>query len=824
MVIGGRVIQPLRARYGVKDNSHGLLEWQGAPAALPSELLGLTDKPPGHLVPGERWWPSLGCGAVGDWWALWWTVPDESACRAGMVRSEVAVWRLDDIRTVEDLRPILVSLSGTETAPTSFPEQLHSVAEALVSSELERSPIVSDLDAWPGILADIWSRLWPEARRNFSARVAVIPPQGGESVAPPLIYCVPRQSLPGWADFPLIQFGSDSGPTSRAALWLLGEDDVTFKEILESCDFCSGDLKKLGTVARASDRLDKLRKCPSPNNALDFLRSLAVLAPSHDKAINLKTEALGKLGLGFNGEKPEFALKLRNLDTVFLSNNAPLRDALTQWVHSQLPNLTPDESRQLLTSIEENKAQAWWQTSVRQALLDGFTSPDKQWAKIALNWLGLSDCPGVLKAILPSSETFETCLLDVVDEINLSETVLRQLETLVKSRQWSRLHAWVVMNLYSPSQAFQLQRDFPGSAVAGLKYLIAHLSGDDIINEVINTPESQLIQLVVQRTVREPQLLKDLDASKAVWRDIWAAHIAAGGDCWPPNVNREIQGSKLLDAVTMGEKESSGLIASLAKDLSETAFNYSDRAKLWNLLRPDSSVALLPLVADVLIQTCDAGQAVHSLEPKLAQEVFNRSLTTGLSIKIFVVLLSSNVPLDEQNLIRCISSSMRADWEPDVAAVIGRVMSERRWKGAAEKSYDLFMSGAIPELQSVVEACQTLLSRWQCVRLYFRTGNASLASNIGDNLVVRVAELGGDLAPEELDDIWDRAGGKRKDLKTGGTPAIRWQSAAQFAQSGKLKNGLLALVNELEKSYPHNLDLKELARIISEMKNRNSCR
>jgi len=818
------VIQPLRARYGVKNNSHGLLEWQGEPATLPSELLGLTDKPPGHLVPGERWWPSLGCGAVGDWWALWWTMPDESAYRAGMVSSEVALWRLGEIGAVDDLRPVLASLSGMKTIPSSLPEQLHSVAEALVSSEVELSPVFSDLDAWPGILADIWSRLWPEARRNFSARVAVIPPQGGESIAPPLLYCVPRQSLPAWANFPVIRFSSDSRSINRAASWLIGEDDSTFKEILDSCHFFSGDLEELGTVARAADRLDKVRECPTPDNALNFLRTLSVLAPSHDAAINLKTEALKELVHDFDQAKPEFILKLRNFNLLFLGSDSSLPDVLTNWVSSQATNLTPDESRQLLANLVENQAKVWWQTSVRQALLKSFASPDKQWAKIALNWLGLSDCPGVLKAILPSSETVETCLLDVVDEVNLSETVLRQLETLVKSRQWSRLHAWVVMNLYSPSQAFQLQRDFPGSAVAGLKYLIAHLSGDDIINEVINTPESQLIQLVVQRTVREPQLLKDLDASKAVWRDIWAAHIAADGDCWPPNVNREIQGSKLLNAITMGEKESSGLITSLAKDLSEIAFNYSDRAKLWNVLSPNSSVALLPLVADVLIQTCNAGQPIRSPEPELAREVFKQSLTTGFSIKVFVVLLSSNVLLGEQDLIRCISSSRRADWEPGVAAVVGRVVSERRWKGAAEKSYDLFMSGAIPELQSVVEACQTLLSLWQCVRLGFKTGNASLTSNIGDNLVFRVAELGSDLAPEELDDIWERAGGNRKDLKTGGTPSTRWQSAAKFAQSGKLKNGLLALVNELEKSYPHNRDLKELERIISGMKNCNSWR
>ncbi|MCD2452787.1 hypothetical protein GO003_020600 [Methylicorpusculum oleiharenae] len=811
------------ARYGVKDNSHGLLEWQGAPASLPSELLGLTDKPPGHLVPGERWWPSLGCGAVGDWWVLWWTMPDESAYRAGMVRSEVALWRREDIGAVNDLRPVLALLSGMETISASSTEQLHSVAEALVSSEVARTPVFSDLDAWPGILADIWSRLWPEARRNFSARVVVIPPQGGESVAPPLLYCVPRQSLPGWANFTVIRFTSDSAPINRAATWLIGEDDSTFKEILDSCHFCSGDLKELDTVARSADRLDKLRECPMPNNALGFLRTLSVLTPSHDEAINLKTEALKALVVDLNAEKPEFVLKLRNLTPVFLPNDTSLPDAVGNWITTQSYKLTTDESRKLLTSLEENKAETWWQTSVRQALLKGFSNPDKQWAKIALNWLGLHDCTEILQAIIPSSETIETCLLDVVDdEINLSETALRQLETLVKSRQWSGLHAWVVMNLYSPSQAFQLQRDFPGSAVDGLKYLVAHLSGGDIINEVINTPDSQLIQLVVQRTVREPQLLKDLNAGKAVWRDLWAAHIAAGGVCWPPNVNREIQGLKLLDAVTMGEKESSGLIAILAKDLEGITFNHPDRVKLWSVLSADSCMALLPVVADVLIQTCNAGQVVSSPEPQLAQEVLKRTRTIGLSIKVFVVLLSSNVSLDEQDLISCISSSIRADWQPGVATVIGKVMSERRWKRAAEKSYDRYMSGAIPELQSVVEACQTLLSWWQRVKIDFKMGNTNLTSNIEESLVSRVAELGGNLAPEELDDIWERAGGKRKELKIGSTPAIRWQSAAKSAQNGKLKNGLLALVKELQNTHPHNPDLKELVGIITEMKNSNS--
>lgn len=809
------MIQPLRARYGAKNNSHGLLEWQGQPASLPSDLLGLTDKPPCYLAPGERWWPSLGCGAAGDWWALWWTVPDETASRAGMVHSEVAVWRLDEIGGVNDLRPVLASFAGLETIPASSPELLCAVAEALVSSELRRPPVVSDLDAWAGVIADLWSRLWPDARRGFSARVAVIPPQGGESVAPPLLYCVPPQRLVGWTDFPVVRVGSGTSPVSRAARWLGGEDDATFKEILDSCNFCSGELNKLVTVARAADRLEKLRKSPSPNNALELLRPLAVLAPPPDTAMYLKAETLRELTRGFDGAKPEFVFMLKNLDLASLHNDGHPGAALTNWVHSQVPHLSLDEARQLLTGLEENNAQAWWQASVRKALLEGFTKPDNQWGKIALNWLGLPGCADILKDILPSSEIVETCLLDVVAELKLPEATLRQLQAQTEVRLWARLHAWVVMSLFSPSQAFRLQRKFSGDAVVGVKYLVAHLSGNDVINEVINTPDSHLIQLIAQRTVREPQLMQALDVGHIAWRELWAAHIAAGGDCWPPKVSREILGSKLLDVLVAEKSEPSGLIEPLAKDLADIAFNHPDRAKLWTVLSHGSCATLLPLVADVLIKASNSGQAVSSPEPQLAQEVLKRTRATAFSIRVFVVLLSSSVLLDEQDLICCISSSMRTDWQADITSAIAKTVSERRWKKAAEKSYDRFMSGAVPELQSMVDTCQTLLSSWQRVRLAFKIGNTSLASNIGESLAHRVAELGGDLAPSELDDIWERAGGKRKDLNTRGTPASRWQSAATLAHSGKLKGGLLVLVNELEVTHPHNSDLKELARIIS---------
>lgn len=811
--------KPLRALYGAKDNKHDLLEWQGQPHSLPSDLLGFTDRPTGNYRPSDCWSPALGCGAVGDWWAMWWTVPDETVSRGGMVRSEVALWRLDEIGAVNDLRPILTLLSGRETIPATSPELLRAVAEALVSPEYRRPLVIPDLEVWAGIIADLWTRLWSEARSDFSARVAISPPQSGESVAPPLLFCVPSQRVLEWSDYPVIRNDSGAKPISRAAAWLMGKNDTTFNEVLTACNSYPSNLKGLSAVARAADRLDKLREHSNPQNAIELLRTLAALAPEQNAATSLKIEALRELNRSFNDVKPEFVFLLKNLASASLPIEELPESSLTTWISSHASRLSLSDTQKLLDGLSENKAQAWWQQSVCKALSDKLAAPDKQWAESALNWLGLPNCAEILNAILPATEKVESSLLAVSAQVTLSETALQQLQAQTEMRNWSRLHAWAVMKAFSPSEAFRLQRQFSDSALTGLTYLVEHLSGNDVINEVISTPDNQLIQLVAQRTAKEPQLLQALDVSHAVWLELWVAHIVAGGDCWSPTANREVLGSNLLNIMLAEKKEPQGLIVPLAKDLANIVFNHSNRAELWAVLSSNSCEVLLPFVADVLIQNCNAGHTITSPEPKLAQEVLKQLRTTHSSIKVFVVL-SSSVSLTEQDLIRCISSSTRIDWQPAIASIIGKLVLNKRWDGAAEKIYDQFKKYKTPELRSAVEICQEQLSFMQRLNFYLEKmgNNSSISPNM--EIIKAVAECGAEFAPDELDDIWERAGGKRKDLNIGGSSTSRWQQAANLAQNGKLDGGLPALVSELKKSYPYNNTLIDLEQIISDVQYR----
>ena len=105
------------------------------------------------------------------------------------------------------------------------------------------------------------------------------------------------------------------------------------------------------------------------------------------------------------------------------------------------------------------------------------------------------------------------------------------------------------------------------------------------------------------------------------------------------------------------------------------------------------------------------------------------------------MLLHSELPLDEQEMIRWLNGVSRSDLAVVVESV-GRAALARRWRRTAEVLYGLRLCGA--EFQRAAELCQELLPSWQRAWLTWsgRTSDAALAR--------RLAEIGAALAPDGL--------------------------------------------------------------------------
>jgi GTPase-associated protein 1, N-terminal domain type 1 len=798
------VIRSLRARYGAQENRHALLFWEGDSASLPGILLGLTDKPPGTYAPGDRWWPSVGCGPVGSWWALWWTRPDEKASRGGMVSSEVALWKLDEVGAVDDLRPVMEALGG-ESILSPSSDLLRAVAEALVSPS-EGLLVVPDLDILPGLIVALWARLWPEARRSFSARAAVSPPQGGESVAPPWIYGVPPERTLQWFGHRVISAGSGSNQISRAAGWLVGETDPLMEEVRTACTPRPAAPGGLRQAARAAERLERLRAESSPKHALDLLRTLELLAPASDVAASLKNEALKVLDQSLDEEPAAFVLWLANVKSAGLPAPGPPERALGAWIRRHAPGLLLEQASNILQKLLPDRAESWWTKAVYTALSEGLAHPDPRWAAAAVAWLGLPSSADVLRDLLPATQPVEARLLDALARVELSGPAMDQVRQQAEMRGWSKLHAWVVLKALPPREAFRAQRAFPRAPLDGLAILVERLPGLTVVEEAVSIAEPEIIRLVAQRTAREPDLLRGLDARERAWRALWADHVAARGVGWFSGANRTVLGQGVLDAVLAGD-ESKGLVAALAEGLADTACQHPERSKLWDALSADGRVAMLPQVANSIIGLCNTGQPVPTPEPPLLAAVLSKARSSHPSIVFLASLLQWQVDLDEREMIGWLRAPNRKDWS-SVADKVGRGVYSRGWKSAAKEIYG--WSWSANELRPAVEACKELLSSWErfrisCFGVYINPTRLDPAP-----LIHRVAELGADLANDQLEDIWERAGGKRKHLKSQGAPDVRWRDAATMAYGGKLEGGLLALVNALKVDSPYNKDLREL--------------
>jgi hypothetical protein len=559
-----------------------------------------------------------------------------------------------------------------------------------------------------------------------------------------------------------------------------------------------------------------LRASVNPQHALEFLRTLVALAPVANSAVSLKEEALKALKQGLGEVASSFVLLLTNLSAAPLFAGGAPEKEVEAWTKARAHSLAGEEALLLLKRLAPGEAEEWWRQAVSRALATMLAQPTPPWAKAAVLWLALPGVGELLRDLLPTTAEVESRLLGATTDLGLQGAALEQVRQRAVERRWSRLHAWAAMHSLPPHEALRMQRTFPGDPSPGLEMLVGDLPGTAVIDEAISRPDASLTGLVARRTMREPALLRQLDASNMAWRALWAAHVAAGGSPWPPEANRDVLGRALLDAV-LGGDEPKALVGVLAEGLADTALRHPQRAALWDRLSFSGRATLLPHVVEALIKLCDAGQVVPAPEAPLVDAIVSLARRKYPSARLFAALLQWEVRLDEQEVIRWLNGPRREDWVP-IAEGLGRSVRARGWKNAAKDIYNRCL--LTPELRPAAEACQELLPAFDRWWLAWSGPRGETTPLDDAPLGQRVAELGASLAPERLDDLWELAGGERRHLSIWGTPDVRWRDAAARAQRGALEGGLLELVRVLRVDWPHNEDLRNLEQLISRVQHR----
>jgi GTPase-associated protein 1, N-terminal domain type 1/Effector-associated domain 1 len=803
---------PLRASYGDKNNSHDLLAFNGDPAKLPAILAGLTDKPPGHVAPHERWWPAVGCGPMGEWWALWWTMPDEKkGGRGGMVKSEVALWPIELAAQIHNFGEIMQQLNGGTSIVPPTGDLLKATVIALLDQKTQ-PPVVTDLDAWPGLLVALWEQLWPEARKCFAARVAITPPQNGESVSPPWLYAMAQGQENKWPPTSIITDKGNIKSLNRAAKLLIGEADSITTELLIECPLHGEFPTELNRLGRVADNLAAIRLQADTAIAIQTFRTLAALAPRATQALPQKQEVLTMLKIGLGKSPPELLLALRNFTISAYPPASMPSNEVQRWVFSELPTFANESTSSFLEAFATGVAQEpehWWFSAVRDGLMRGLQSKQNGWFKLLFAWLGQTEKSALIREVILSAPHSETMVLEVAQQNNHTnmpfELLCRNSQTLA----WPRLHAWGLLQSMLAQEAFLAQLAFKPDAEPGLVFLVEELAGSDLITAVIALNNNRLLELSARRTAADLALLTQLDLNSAAWRSLWAFHIHAGGHPWPADIDRGPEMVKFLVAANNG-KHPTGIIAKLATDFAKIALQFTERTKLWKKLSPADANALALQTACTMLEECKQGNHFDPPEPFLRDAVFQRADENALSANIIILLIGWDSGLQEARAQRWIENIQ--DWRYGSES-LGRLISERAWGSAAKDLFQRFYWRGEGSVLPALKECRNQLNWLDNFWLSYKIPNESKSLQ-RDKLIKMVAYLGARYEPDRLNVIWEKAGGKLGRLESAGSHEDRWFAAAKKADAGALAGGLLSLVNVLREDLPKNSEIKELHEIL----------
>lgn len=799
--------QPLFATYGEKDKMHTLLACSGDPHSLPSILAGYTDKPQGHLAPGETWWPSVGCGPFDTWWAIWWSVPDHQSQRAGMARAEVALWPIDAVPEIDDLKQVMEQLNGGSPIATVSPEMLFDVAVAMLDSE--KVPVFAGLDKWPAVLAGLWPRLWPAARRKFEAWVVLSPPQVGSQQYSPWLFAVPDGQDKKWPIDSRIDYilGRADDHARRAARWMVGNADPTIDELLSEYPFPDGSVKHLKRIARAAERLDRLRDATSVTSGIDLARTLESIAPEPTVYSQQKTEAWNAVSMGLASASFDNVYVLRNLDAAHFPPDVIPSTELQQWAMKMLPCLPDNNLSDMLKVLVSGEAKQWWLSPIRDGVRAGLVGFSPPWCKTVLFWLcKVSDVSSLLSYVDRPAQ-LEMEVIKVIKHSALNVNDLQALCLATKTLGWSRLHAMALWLSFPPAEAFAEQLAFPQDPLKGIELLITMVSDEEMLQSAVALMDSRLLEEAARRTAVNPFLLSRMDLGQTGWRKAWSEHVSKGGAPWPDGIDQGAEIRKFLQAIVLGHYQP-GPITQIPADFAGAILDFPMREKLWQCLDEHEVQLLRVETAKLVLKQIGNDGAFEALEASLLGEVFAQAKGMKLTPAAIVKLVSWDPAIGEETV---------RGWVREMSTLggggsqLGQIIYSKNWGRIAADLHSRYMWRET-WLLPILHECKGCLHWW--LRLLVPDPELGITKLSPDDLARRAGELGGDLAPTSLDDIWERAGGAIKSLPAAGTPAERWNWASRRAASGSLPGGLTSLVKTLAEDFPHNKDLIELKRAL----------
>ncbi|MGH7437387.1 MAG: hypothetical protein ACRENE_17045, partial [Polyangiaceae bacterium] len=565
------------ATYGAAGGAHGLLASSIPRERLPADLAGMVDKPQYHP---DGALPLLACAPMAPFFAVWRTLEDPGAARAGMVRSYVALVELaviSDLRNLAEVTARIPSqllddqfsspfdIEGIEPPQSSPGPRYDGLCESLVAADRKLPVIVPDEGDWEMLLTTLWSFLWPEARRNLTCLHA----SGPEAIpaTDPTILVTLRSAVNKWAGYPVVEH---LPARTDAAKFLRGARSQAMAQLRLDLGALPADPRMVGLLERAAALLKlQLSGTAGVLDLKTLLEAVARLAPGAHEARSLKDRLVDSLATVVTAHaRLVDVLSLSNLDLASHGvHTSSLEGAVRSWVARWLIRAEAHDVVKILRRAGDERFVGWWRRAVREGLRAVFATGDLASWEAAWAWAVLR--PEAL------ADLQRELLLDGAVELVVARACPRSLSAelatagiaLATAQNWPRVHAAVVAGAFAPREALERQLRFPERGRDGLGLLLERLDGPQLVELSLSFEEEELRRRAANAIVAAPGLLAGLDATNTAWLDLWSGALAAGLSVWAGIRDRTRVSEVVLDAVSSGAAIDEGILLSMASDL-----------------------------------------------------------------------------------------------------------------------------------------------------------------------------------------------------------------------------------------------------------------
>ncbi|WP_185812412.1 effector-associated domain EAD1-containing protein [Enterobacter hormaechei] len=745
---------------------------------------------------------------------------DISASRSGMMVVYAVAIDLHDISKIDNLNNLIELLPILPGNDDVFIESCdlreyreieveqqnglnNNVIELLV--DRKDGPLIHvGLDGFENLVCQIWFKLWPYMRENFSFRLSMSPKDCVETTVPHLV-CIPTSLLSRWNNHKVIkEFSGQSSPSSAIKAFNAG-----YSEFENFCEIFGIEMKEPAMVGLLSEAKSKYQSVPFTfNDCISLIRYLEVLSPSNIKGWEAKNILVTQCAELVTDSDIADVLKLRNLKGIGFGDLNVVWDVISSKL-SHCKYLEVDDThfiKIIQIALFDNNAVSDWVNSVNAGLLGAISSLNSlvfvaiwRWSKIDVSVLSR------LVGKLEINDSIECLIAENIPK-DLSNSIAEHLVNVFSDKKLLILHGTILALYFPAKEAFekQLEIDTNAGYVKGLNAIAANVDQSQLLPCCLHLNDVRVIDIVVNRAAINPSILESVSITSNISLLIWTRALKLNPELWnAPLEVQEIFFSLLDKALVAGCHDYDVLLNLLSTSPVSDLCDYQNVNEIWSVFDNTTKFNYLNATAkgwyrralnlnfvkldDVLEHT------IYHLDGLIDEMVRDSMSFCEGVIGIFCrVNLFTEAEFKKWLEAWFIHQPSQQNYN---SKAIGEIIKNKNWEMVAkfvlEKSKSFSSNASL-----ILEYCKSILPLWERLRLCGCTPEEKW--EFLTSILIDLYPSG----PDESD-IWSRSGGHLWDIWSFGSGYERWRRAIEKVKKGAKPN-VDDLLKEVIADFPNN--------------------